>query len=92
MCASCLESGRKKHKIKNLENHRTLYDSIALALAIVPLIVWFCTIITAPLAVFFAIRYWKAPSSILGRTKIRMIAVLLLAGLQITGWVFWIFS
>ena len=75
-----------------MENHRTRYDSIALTLAIVPLIVWFCTIITAPVAVYFAIRSWKAPQSILGRSRIRPIAALLLAGLQITGWVFWIVS
>src|SRR5947209_7072732 len=32
LCPSCLEGGRKKKKIKSLENHRVLYDSAALAL------------------------------------------------------------
>lgn len=61
-------------------------------LAIVPMFFWFCTIITAPLVVYLVIRYWKAPSSITGRTKIRLIAALLLAGLQIAGWTIWIYS
>lgn len=91
-CASCLKSGSQRHRIKDLENHRTLYDSIALMLAIVPMFFWFCTIITAPLVVYLVIRYWKAPSSITGRTKIRLIAALLLAGLQIAGWTIWIYS
>ncbi|MFC1823361.1 hypothetical protein ACFL9T_11685 [Thermodesulfobacteriota bacterium] len=91
-CASCLNSGRKRRKIKDLEDHRTLYDSIALTLAIVPLVILPITIITAPLAIYFAIRYWKAPSSITGRTKIRLIIALLFAGSQITGWALFFFS
>lgn len=91
-CASCLESGRKRNRIKDLENHRTLYDSIALMLAIVPLILWPFTLLTAPLSIYFVIRYWKAPSSITGRTKIRLIVALMFAGLQITGWSIWLYT
>ena len=92
-CASCLESGRKKRKIKNLENQRILYDNIALTLAILPLFIWPFTIITAPVTIFFVIRYWKAPSSIIRRrTKIRLIIALLFAGLQIIGWTVFFYS
>ena len=92
LCTSCLESGKKKHKIKNLENHRTLYDNIALSMAVIPLIVWFITIITAPLSLILVIRYWKAPSSIILRTKIRFIIAFIIGFLQITGWVIGIFA
>ena len=92
LCAACLESGKKKRDIKNLENHWILYDNIALALAFFPLIIWPITILTAPLAVFFVIRYWKTPSSIIKRSKIRAIIGLILSGLQLTGWSFFIYK
>src|SRR5437868_2848158 len=47
-CPVCLEVGRKKGKIKSLENQRTLYDSIALSLAIVPMLILHIDFITAP--------------------------------------------
>ncbi len=86
-CPACLETGQTKGKIRNLENQRTLYDGIALALAIFPMIIFYFTIITAPMALFVAIRYWKAPPSILRRTKIRFIAAIIISLLQITGWI-----
>ena len=81
-----------EHKIKNLENHRTLYDSIALGVAVVPILLWFFTFITAPLSLILVIRYWKAPSSIIPRTKIRFIMAFIIGFLQITGWAIGIFA
>jgi hypothetical protein len=85
-CPACLEAGRTKGKIKSLDNQRTLYDNIALALTIYPILIFYFTIITAPMALFIAIRYWKAPQSILHRTKIRFVAAIILSTLQIAGW------
>jgi len=85
-CPACLEVGRKKGKIKSLENQRTLYDSIALSLAVFPLLIFYFTIITAPMALFIAIRYWNAPRSIIHRTKSRYVLAVILASLQIIGW------
>ena len=34
LCSACLEVGQKKKKITNLENHRILYDKIALLMGI----------------------------------------------------------
>lgn len=93
LCPSCLESGETKGKLKSLQNHRTLYDGIALRLAIYPMILfffWFFMIITAPIALFIAIRYWNAPSSIVPRTRIRSIIAIILASLQILGWGFFV--
>ena len=86
LCVSCIETGRKKHKIKNLENHRILYDTTALALAVIPMLFIWPSILTAPLALFTAIYYWNAPTSIIPRTKVRLVAAIVLAGLQIVGW------
>jgi hypothetical protein len=90
-CPTCLETGKTKRKIQSLDNHRTLYDSVALAVALYPLIgflfFWYATLITAPMAIYIALRYWKAPLGILRRTHVRFVAAILLALLQIGAWV-----
>src|SRR5438876_4732587 len=88
-CPACLETGKAKGKIKSLENRRTLYDSIALSLAVLPLVIfifWFFTIVTAPMALFMAIRYWNTPCSIVRHTRIRYVVAMIFATLQIAGW------
>lgn len=86
LCPNCLHKGREREEIVTLIPRRTLYDSIALGLSIIPLItIWF-TIVTAPMALFIAIRHWKTPVSILPRTKVRFIFAILLSLLQIGGW------
>ncbi|HZR47536.1 MAG TPA: hypothetical protein VFA47_12565 [Candidatus Manganitrophaceae bacterium] len=73
--------------MKKMVNHRVLYDNISLSLAILPLLIFWFTIITAPIAIYFILRHWKSPSSILPRTKVRFVLAFLLAVLQITGWI-----
>ena len=97
-CPACLETGKTRGKIKSLENQRTLYDNLALILVIVPLIPpltfigIYATIVTAPAALFVAIRYWNAPRSIVRQTRIRQVIAIVLASLQITGWGVLIFA
>ena len=86
LCPSCLEVGKQKKKIKNLENHRTLYDSITLYTAVLSMLFWFISFITAPVVIFMTIRYWKVPTSIIPRTRVRFIAAFIIAGLQIAVW------
>jgi hypothetical protein len=93
LCPNCLQSGKKKGKLKSLDNHRVLYDNIAIRLAVYPaisLIFWFLTILTAPAALFIAIRYWNAPPSLLPRTRIRFIAAILVALAEIGSWGYFI--
>lgn len=85
-CPVCLETGKTKGKIKSLDNQRTLYDRIALSLAIYPLLIFYFTLITAPMALFVAIRYWKSPPSLVRRGKIRFVVAIIFALLQIAGW------
>ena len=87
-CPGCIENNRFKRKLPNLETRRTLYDSLALQLVTWPAIWPFTglTIFTAPVALFVAIRYWKAPSSIVARSRIRLYVALALAILEIAGW------
>ena len=86
ICPACLKAGKQKGKIKQLENRRTLYDSIALAVALYPMILVWPSILGAPIALYIAIRYWNAPSSAVPRGKWRAILAIVLALLQIAGW------
>lgn len=86
-CPVCLETGKSKGKIKNLENQRTLYDSVALSLALYPVLFLYFTLITAPMTLFVAIRYWNSPPSLVRRTKIRFVVAIIVALLQIIAWV-----
>jgi hypothetical protein len=87
LCPSCIETGKRKRKIKKLENRRTIYDSMALSVAILPMLVIYFTFITAPIAVYMSIRYWNAPTSIIPRTKMRFIAAFIVGCVQIGGWI-----
>lgn len=85
-CPACLEVGQTKGKIKNLQNTRTLYDSVALSLAILPLLLFYFTVVTAPMALYISFRYWNAPMSLLRRSKVRFVLAIVLSTLQIIGW------
>lgn len=86
LCPPCIESGKQKGRIKTLENRRTLYDSIALSLAVLPMLIFYFTVVTAPIAIYMAIRYWNAPTSILHRGKWRFVLAIIIASSQIIGW------
>jgi hypothetical protein len=86
ICPACLEMGRQKGKLPQLENKRTLFDSAALSLALLPLLMWPVTLMTAPAAIIVAIYSWGKPGSLLPRTRIRSYLAILIAALQITGW------
>jgi hypothetical protein len=86
-CPSCLENRADRRKLP--ENHRVLYDHIALVMALVPLILWPFTLVTAPAALGFCFYAWKRPGSIVTRRKkLRIVAAGILASLQIGGWMF----
>ena len=86
VCPSCLEAGKSKRKIRNLETERVLYDSIALSIAILPMLMFFVTIVTAPVCIYYSLRHWKSPMSILPRTKVRFVFAILISVLQLGGW------
>jgi hypothetical protein len=90
LCPACLDMGRKKGRIVNLDRHRVVYDSAVLRLALIPMItVWF-TAVTAPIALYLAIRHWNSPMSLVRRTRTRFMLAIGLSGLQIIAWATWI--
>ncbi len=86
ICPACLAAGKKKGKLQQFENRRTLYDSLALAVAFFPMLLVWPSLLGAPIALYIALRYWKAPSSIVPRGKWRFVVAIILALAQIGGW------
>jgi hypothetical protein len=88
-CPSCLIPANSPSPIQALEKRRTLFDSIALALATLPAMLIYPAFLAAPTAVYLSIRYWKKPSSIVPRGKWRFVLALLFAlaelGLMVFG-------
>jgi len=83
-CPGCLQLDKPAAQVNTLERHRTLYDSIALALAIWPIFAFFYPVIfSAPIVLFLAVRHWKTPSSLIPRNKWRFIAAVIIAALQL---------
>ena len=88
-CPGCIEARRRKGQLSKLDASRPLHDNTVLALAILPAFLVWPTIITAPMTLFLTVRYWRAPSSILPRTRIRFVAAAAIAFLELTAWI-WI--
>lgn len=89
LCPQCLDSGKRKGKLTNLEKSRTLYDNIALGLTILPMLfiaTAYFTIFCAPAALYICLRYRKAPRSLVRPGRWKWWLALILSTLQIVGW------
>lgn len=87
LCPSCVASGKTSDAAPTARS-RMLYDGLALSLALLPLLVWPLTLISAPIALGFAIYGWNKPGSLVrGRSRRRLVAGGILAVLEIVGWV-----
>lgn len=79
-CPNCVETGRRKGQFVALEPARMLYDEVALTLALLgPLT---CGL-TAPVALYYAIRHWKSPVSLASRRRWRAPLALALSLLEL---------
>jgi hypothetical protein len=87
LCSQCVNLGLRNQQLAAADTQRTYYDSIALAFATWPMLIFYFTIFTAPIALYYVIRYWKQPQGMLPRSRARFIIAGLLAVLQLIGWV-----
>jgi hypothetical protein len=79
MCPICLNNHLLSGRTPEFVERRTLYDSIALTAAIVPILTIYFSIFTAPAVVGFIIWSWNKPGAITPRTKWRFMLALLIA-------------
>ena len=86
LCPVCLQRVTQDKESECFENESIQYDNIALAVAVLPLLMLFLTIITAPLTIYLVIRHWKTPTGPLPRTKIRFVLAFLIALTEIIAW------
>ncbi len=89
-CSSCLTAAVAARKVAMLDSRRTLYDSIALALATLPVLFWPLLILTAPAALFMVFHYRRSPRSIVPRSRVRFVLAGIFALIDI-GTLIWIF-
>ena len=67
-CPACI-SATKTSDAATVVRDRVLFESIALGLAVLPLLVWIFTVITAPVALGFVIYGWRKPGSLRARPQ-----------------------
>lgn len=89
LCPTCVEAGRTKASAadKVFVREHMRYDYQALMLTAIPFF-WWTAPITAPLALYYALRYWNGPKqALIPRTHARQIIAIILAFLQLGVWV-----
>lgn len=85
LCPNCISAG--KDVAPQLVTERVIYPSVALAIALVSCLLWFLSIVTAPLVLGLIIHGWKKPGSLVRSGRWRFIAAGLVALIQIGGWI-----
>lgn len=87
VCLKCLEHLREDRKDERFISGCTRWDNIALAISLIPFtfIFWWAAFITAPAALFLAIRHWNTPRGIIPVGRTRLVLAILLSLLQIGG-------
>lgn len=90
LCPACLETAQEKESMDGLVRQRFRHDSFALMLALLPILFWSITIITAPVAVVYAIFRWNSARSLV-RSGNGVFAAAILLGLAQIGFWLWIF-
>ena len=87
LCPGCIATGHQKVRQPDFEHQRRLYDSLALGVAALPLLMWPVTILTAPVALFLVVRYWNAPGSLVRRgTRWRLCLAFVVALTELSVW------
>ena len=85
ICGNCLYEGAESEKIETLITQRTRYDTIALMLAIIPMLLFKLWVITAPVTFLLCIIRWNTSNSLVYNTRWRMVLALVISGFQLIG-------
>src|SRR5579862_8377822 len=63
-CPSCVAAGAGRAKAANLDTSRTLYDSTALILPLLSLVLYPFTLVAAPASLVLSLTRWNRPLSL----------------------------
>jgi hypothetical protein len=85
LCPECLHRSTQD-QVPGLTTERILWDRLALSLAVLPTILFYFTILTAPAAIYIAVRRWKSPGSLVTPGRWRFVVAIVVATLQLGGW------
>ena len=85
-CPTCVASALQAPGT-SAPNTRTLYDSIALTLALAPMLIWALTLVSAPVTLFVVVRFWRKPLGLVRRSRWRFVLALMIACAQIAAWI-----
>lgn len=66
-------------------HERVNYDTVALALVTWPMLLCWVPVLTTPAALFFAFKFWNAPSPVFPRGRWRLWLTLVIAALQVAA-------
>jgi hypothetical protein len=86
-CPTCVAAGKSQGRGVYLEPSRTLYDSIALAVPLLSLVVWPLSILTGPGAVVFSAMTWKHPLSLVRKSRWRFVVAMVIGMAETLAWV-----
>jgi hypothetical protein len=89
LCPACINAAEKNSEL--LTRSRTLYDSIALAIAGFSFLLFTLSLLTAPIAIVFGVVALRKPGSLVRRNKLRAWIAIALAVVLIGLWT-WLFA
>jgi hypothetical protein len=87
LCPACLEAANSGERARQLSSGRFHFDSLALALSTLPVLGGVVSMVTAPIALGFALFAFNRECSVAPRTKIRFVLAILFSAATIAAWV-----
>lgn len=88
LCPECLERAESEGELEELVTLRYRHGSIALMIALVPLLFWPLTLITAPIAIGYAIKYWNAKGSLVTASHFSHVSAIMIGLIELGIWAF----
>lgn len=85
LCPPCVSAARKK--VVQKADEIVVYDQMAFFAAILPIIVWPVTLLTAPLVLGLIFHGWNKSRSLVRPSRWRFVVAGILAVFQIGGWI-----
>jgi len=84
LCPACVNAAEKRTEL--LTRSRPMYDSMAMAIAMGSVVIFTISLLSAPVAIYLAIRAFRSPRSLVPRTMVRAWIALIVGTVELVGW------